>query len=65
MRKLLAIIMALPLFQSAAADLHVFAAASLKNAADLLAAGVIQRLDEPDPTGRRVRLTIGSGGRTR
>ena len=39
MRKLLAILMTLPLFKAAAADLHVFAAASLADALKEIAAG--------------------------
>ena len=39
MRKLLAILMTLPLFKAAAADLHVFAAASLTDALKEIAAG--------------------------
>ena len=39
MRKLLAILMTLPLFKAAAADLHVFATASLPDALKEIAAG--------------------------
>jgi molybdate transport system substrate-binding protein len=52
-RKLLAIVMALPLFQTAAADLHVFAAASLTDALKEIAA------DFEEQSGTRVSLNFG------
>jgi molybdate transport system substrate-binding protein len=52
-RKLLAIMMALPLFQTAAADLHVFAAASLTDALKEIAADFEKQI------GTRVILNFG------
>ena len=54
MRKLLAIVMTLPLFKAAAADLHVFAAASLADALREIAAGF--------ETESGLHATLNSGG---